>query len=161
MHAISGIIIQRALHTSNELQQSSASTSKRIKNNFFRPIYNELAPYLKSKTKNNPQTINDIEQNTNNLISNTAKNQDKVLHYYVVLLCCIISCVLLCSCVNERILNVTEATFQKNFWRAVPDSKEWLNIVKDNEEYCNAPGILGESLQTEYPLFVMIENMLC
>ena len=72
MHAISGIIIQRALHSSNELQQSSASTSKRIKNNSFKPIYNELAPYLKSKTKNNPQTINDIEQNTNNLISNIA-----------------------------------------------------------------------------------------
>ena len=131
MHAISGIIIQRALHTSNELLQSSASTSKRIKNNSFRPIYNELAPYLKSKTKNNPQTINDIEQNTNNLISNTAKNQDKVLHYYVVLLCCIISCVLLCSCVNERILNVTEAIFQKNFWRAVPDSASaFLGIGK-------------------------------
>ena len=67
-----GIIIQRALHTSNEPQQSSsASTSKRLKNN-------ELAPYLKSKTKNNPQTISDIEQNTNSLISNIAKNQGKV-----------------------------------------------------------------------------------
>ena len=33
---------------------------------------------MKSKTKNNPQTISGIEQNTNNLISNIAKNQDKV-----------------------------------------------------------------------------------
>ena len=71
MHATKGIITQRAIHTSNEPQQSSsASTTKRLKNS-FKLIYNELAPYLKSKTKTNPQ-------NTNNLISNIAKNQDTV-----------------------------------------------------------------------------------
>lgn len=32
---------------------------------------------MKRKTKNNPQTTSDIKQNTNNLISNIAKNQAK------------------------------------------------------------------------------------
>ena len=79
---------------------------------------------------------------------------------------------------NERILNVTEAPFQKNFLRALPglhifsgcDStsafhrigkRKWLNIVKGNEEYCNALGLLGESLQIEDPLFDMIESIVC
>lgn len=75
---IHSIIIQRALHTSNQPQQLlSASISKRLKNNSFQPIQNVLAPYLKRKTKNNPQTTSDIKQNTNNLISNIAKNQAK------------------------------------------------------------------------------------
>lgn len=76
---IHSIIIQRALHTSNQPQQLlSASISKRLKNNSFQPMQNVLAPYLKRKTKNNPQTTSDIKQNTNNLISNIAKNQGKV-----------------------------------------------------------------------------------
>ena len=79
---------------------------------------------------------------------------------------------------NERILNVTETPFQKNFLRALPglhtfsgcDStsafhrigkRKWLNIVKGNEEYCNALGLLGESLQIEDPLFDMIESIVC
>lgn len=79
MHATNGIITQRAIHTSNEPQQSSSALkSKRLKNNSFKPIDNELAPYLKIKTRKNLQTISDIKQNTNNLIPNIAKNQDKV-----------------------------------------------------------------------------------
>ena len=78
-HATNGIIIQRVIYTSNEPQQSSpALKSKRLKNNSFKPIDNELAPYLKIKTRKNLQTISDIKQNTNNLIPNIAKNQDKV-----------------------------------------------------------------------------------
>ena len=78
-HATNGIIIQRVIYTSNEPQQSSSALkSKRLKNNSFKPIDNELAPYLKIKTRKNLQTISDIKQNTNNLIPNIAKNQDKV-----------------------------------------------------------------------------------
>ena len=78
-HATNGIIIQRALYTSNEPQQSSSALrSKKLKINFFKPIDNELAPYLKIKTRKNLQTISDIKQNTNNLIPNIARNQDKV-----------------------------------------------------------------------------------
>ena len=68
--------------------------------------------------------------------------------------------------------------FAKNFFRALPglhallgcDStiafngigkRKWLNIVKGNEEYCNALGLLGESLQIEDHLFDMTESMLC
>ena len=74
---------------------------------------------------------------------------------------------------NERILNVTKAPFEKNFLRALPglhtflgyDStsafhgigkRKWLNIVKGNEEHCNALGLLGKSLQIEDHLFDMI-----
>lgn len=78
-YATNGIIIQRVIYTSNEPQQSSSALkSKRLKNNSFKPIDNELAPYLKIKTRKNLQTISDIKQNTNNLIPNIAKNQDKV-----------------------------------------------------------------------------------
>ena len=78
-YATNGIIIQRVIYTSNEPQQSSSALkSKRLKNNSFKPIDNELAPYLKIKTRKNLQTISDIKQNTNNLIPNIAKNQEKV-----------------------------------------------------------------------------------
>ena len=36
--------------------------------------------------------------------------------------------------------------------------RKWLNIVKGNEEYCNALGLLGESLQIEDHLFDIIES---
>ena len=78
---------------------------------------------------------------------------------------------------NERMLHATEASFQKNFLRALPSlhaflgcdstsafhgiGKMWLNTVKGNEGYCNTLGLLGESLQIEDPLFDMIKSMVC
>ena len=39
--------------------------------------------------------------------------------------------------------------------------RKWLNIVKGSEEYSNALGLIGESLQIEDPLLDMIESMGC
>ena len=39
--------------------------------------------------------------------------------------------------------------------------RKWLSIVKSDEEYCNALGVLRESLQIEDCLFDMIESVLC
>ena len=38
---------------------------------------------------------------------------------------------------------------------------KWLNIIKGNEEYYNALGLLEESPQIENHLFDMIESMIC
>ena len=38
---------------------------------------------------------------------------------------------------------------------------KWLNIIKGNEEYYNALGLLEESSQIENHLFDMIESMIC
>ena len=68
--------------------------------------------------------------------------------------------------------------FGKEFLRALPvlhalsgcDStsafhgirkRKWLNRVKGNKEYCNALGLLRESLQIEDHLFDIIESMVC
>lgn len=62
------------------------------------------------------------------------------------------------------------SAFEKNFLRALPglrtfsecDSTNashgtgmWLNIVKGNEEYCIALGLIGECLQIENYLFII------
>ena len=39
--------------------------------------------------------------------------------------------------------------------------RKWFNIVKGNEEYCNALGLLEESFHIDNPLFDMIEKMVC
>ena len=39
--------------------------------------------------------------------------------------------------------------------------RKWLSIVKSDEKYCNALGVLRESLEIEDCLFDMIESMLC
>ena len=79
---------------------------------------------------------------------------------------------------GKNVLNVTDTPFQKNFLRALPGLHaftgcdlasafyrigkiKWLNMVKGNEEYCNALDLLGESFQIEDPLFYMIECMVC
>ena len=76
---------------------------------------------------------------------------------------------------NERILNVTEAPFEKNFlgtqlglrafsgydststFHGIGKRKK-LNLVKGKEEYYNTLGFLGESLQIEDHLFDVIES---
>lgn len=68
MHAINEIVIQRAsIMGSKESVQSEPSTLRREKRHSFKPICSEWTPYIKSKNKDNPATVEDADKNSKQL----------------------------------------------------------------------------------------------
>ena len=79
MHATNGIVIQRTSAASpNDSQQLISSTARRQRRVSFKPICRELMPYIKSKTKENPEAIADVDENSNNFSAILSSQQDKV-----------------------------------------------------------------------------------
>lgn len=79
LHATNGIIIQKtSTNTSNNTEQPSLSSTIRQKRDSFKPTYSELIPYIKSKKKDNPTAITDVDENNNNFIRLISEQEDKI-----------------------------------------------------------------------------------
>ena len=69
MHATNGIVIQLKSEQMRQLEKPESTTLTRQKGNFCKPFYGtELMPYVKSKNKDNPQTLGDVTSNCNKLV---------------------------------------------------------------------------------------------
>ena len=86
MHCTNGIVIQRstpnvnALHiaTATEVGSSGASMVRLPKRSSFKPAYHELLPYIKSKNKDIPSPILDVDENSNLLSELISNHHNKV-----------------------------------------------------------------------------------
>ena len=79
MHATNGIVIQRTSDASpNDSQQLISSTAQRQRRDSFKPICRELMPYITSKTKENPEAIADVDENSNNFSAILSTRQSMV-----------------------------------------------------------------------------------
>ena len=82
MHCTNGIVIQRSApnlpNITTELAIPSPSMVRMPRKWSFKPAYNELQPYVKSKDKDSPSLIVDADENSNNLSELISKRQDDV-----------------------------------------------------------------------------------
>ena len=88
MHCTNGIVIQRStpnvnalnIATATEVGSSGASMVRLPKRSSFKPAYHELLPYIKSKNKDIPSPILDVDEN-NNLLSELISNHHNNVWY--------------------------------------------------------------------------------
>ena len=82
MHATNGIVIQLKSEQMRQLEKSESTTLTRQKGNFCKPFYGtELMPYVKSKNKDNPQTLGDVTSNCNKLVGMLGNTDNKIWYF--------------------------------------------------------------------------------
>ena len=82
MHETNGIVIQLKSEQMRQFDQPESTTLIRQKRNSFKSFYGrELMPYVKSKNKDDPQTLGGVISNCNELAGMLDNRDDKVWYF--------------------------------------------------------------------------------